>query len=305
LSNPIISVLFPVFNPGLGYLEASLQSILAQSCNAIEVILINDGCDELHTSLLRKFSKQDGRIRLEEQSNAGLSSSLEKAWQLSCGTYIGRMDGDDISDRMRFEKQVRFLEAHPGMGACGTYALMIDPDGDPVTRMEPPLRHEEIEKKLLEGHAGAILHPTLLVRREVMTKAGGYKTPFEIEDLDLYLRLSEVSELANVPEELLQYRVHMKSTNHLRRSRHRKIVTEVVEAARSRRGLPSALDDYPVENRLDDPSEVYFDWAFKAAFGRYPRTARKHARNGLKENLGTFRSWMKFIQVYRLTLKSS
>ena len=291
MNAPLISVLLPVYNCGTLYLTKALQSIFSQSYGNFEVIAINDGSTDGSGDVLDSFAYQDSRLKIYTQSNQGLPITLDTAYKKSRGELIARMDGDDISDPYRLQKQLQFLRENPGVGACGTWSTMIDPFGDTICKMRPPLHHNAIEELLYKGNATALIHPTLMTRREIFELAGGYNPNNELEDLDLYLRLVEVTQLANIPETLLQYRVHFGSTNHQRRQRHVQLTIKTVCDARKRRGLPPGSSLFHLPCRSDRKSEVYQDWAMKAYFDGNLRISRKYALKSFFAVPHSKRSW--------------
>jgi hypothetical protein len=143
------------------------------------------------------------------------------------------MDADDISLPQRLEKQVAYLAGHPECVAVGTDVLYTDPEGAPLVRHYPDEDHEGIVEQLLNGNGGALIHPTIAVRRRSLDEVGGYRARYQwIEDFDLYLRLSEKGRLANLPEVHLHYRQHLSSVNKVCPNRDR-ICLELVNARRT------------------------------------------------------------------------
>jgi len=305
MSVPRVSVLIPVYNCGARYLREAMDSVLGQTFGDFECIAIDDGSTDSSGEVLERYTAADRRVRVLRQANQGLPKTLRRAWTESRGRFIARMDGDDIAYPKRFERQLEFLEENPDIGACGTYARMIDPEGDPMNWMRPPTDHAAIDAMLLQGRASSLIHPTLMARREAMDTVDGYQTEHELEDLDLFLRLGETRRLGNVPEVLLDYRMHLRSTNHRRRERHVGLIRETVAAARRRRGLPEAPQELPnPPERAASVADVYADWAFQAALGGCAATSRKHRRNLLRTAPLRARTWRRLLQIARLQATS-
>src|SRR5262249_36170786 len=134
---------------------------------------------------------------------------LNEGMRAARGEFIARMDADDVSLSQRFDRQVEYLRRQPDCVAVGCDMLMIDPDGDPLSKVTHDVEHEAIEANLLTGGLGVIAHPASMVRRSALLAVGGYREEFEsIEDFDLWLRLAELGRLANLPEILFKYRLH-------------------------------------------------------------------------------------------------
>ena len=135
--------------------------------------------------------------------------------------------------------KVAHLRAQPACVAVGSRARFIDPDGAPIFDYVDHFGHAQIEAALLLPMIG-ILHPTVMMRRAAVFAAGGYTHEYRhVEDLDLFLRLAEVGELANLPEVLLEYRVHMRSVSHAHAAEQHKAGLRAVKAACARRGIRS------------------------------------------------------------------
>ena len=108
---PLVSVLMPVYN-SKNYIEESINSILSQTYKNIEIILINDGCNDGTEIILKAFSKSHSNIKLYNQDNIGYCNSINNGIQYCSGEYIARMDADDIMIFNRIEKQVNYLLNH-------------------------------------------------------------------------------------------------------------------------------------------------------------------------------------------------
>jgi glycosyltransferase involved in cell wall biosynthesis len=123
---PKVSVVMSVYN-NESYIREAVESVLNQSFKDFEFIIINDGSTDRTREILTSYT--DERIRLFDQENRGLTISLNRGLSLAKGSYIARMDGDDISDPERFAEEVRFLEQNEKIGLIGTYAHRIDEQG--------------------------------------------------------------------------------------------------------------------------------------------------------------------------------
>jgi hypothetical protein len=119
------------------------------------------------------------------------------------------MDADDISLKGRLPAQIDFLINHPNVAVIGTQAEHIDNNSDLLgTKTNFPLDSAEIRRQLFDGKC-VVCHPTVLARREALVHCGGYHEAFKhAEDYDLWLRLTEQYNIANLPDVFLQYRRH-------------------------------------------------------------------------------------------------
>ena len=112
MTEAVISVAMPVYNAAR-YLAEAVRSIQSQTFTTWELIAIDDGSTDDSPTILQGLAAGDDRVRPILESHVGLTSSLNHAIELARGTYIARMDSDDVSLPMRFEQQVAFLESHP------------------------------------------------------------------------------------------------------------------------------------------------------------------------------------------------
>lgn len=239
---PTISVVMAVYN-NRPYLPAAVDSILNQTFRDFEFIIIDDGSTDGSGEWLEKKAKTDPRIRLYRQENIGLTKSLNKGIELARGEFIARMDGDDVSLLNRFEKQITFLNRPTEVVACGTFAKQFTSLGLIIADWEPPCSNEEILESLTQG-GGAIIHPTVVMRREAVLQCGGYDDTYRhAQDYDLWCRLSEFGELANIPEVFLKYRVSRSSITTSQRSSQHQSVIEIRNRFRKKKHLLPVLEE--------------------------------------------------------------
>jgi Glycosyl transferase family 2 len=204
---PRVSVIMPVFNGGR-FLAAAVESVLKQSFDDFEFIVIDDGSTDQSSALLLEASRSDHRVRLLSQANSGVVVALNRALELARGEYIARMDADDVALPPRFARQVAFLDAHPDVAVVGSAIRLIDEEGRTIRDVDYPLTPAEVSEFLIEVGC-ALAHPAVMMRRVDVAGAGGYRSAYRhAEDYDLWLRMSETRALANLPDRLLLYRQH-------------------------------------------------------------------------------------------------
>jgi hypothetical protein len=201
---PLVSVLLPVYN-GKPYLDAALQSVLSQSYQHFEVIVIDDGSTDGSHEVVQTYS--DPRIRIFRQSNQGLPATLNRAIQLSRGEYLARQDQDDLALPQRFERQVDFLESHPSHALTGTWAEIWVGNTDSGRRHEHPAENHILKWELLFNNP--FVHSSIMLRKSAVQEVGEYSTDPSRqppEDYELWSRLARQFEVANIPECLQVYR---------------------------------------------------------------------------------------------------
>ena len=208
---PRISVIMPV-RDGARWLGEAIASVQAQTLTDFELIIIDDGSADLSAELSAAAERSDPRIRLIRQAREGLVAALNCGLAAARGALIARLDADDRAHPLRLQRQSDHLEAHPEIGLLGTWAGRIDERGSLRGALQPPAAPEELAALL--PHTNPFVHSSVMLREGILRDVGPYRTAFEgAEDYDLWLRVSEVAEVANLPERLLQYRVHPASAS--------------------------------------------------------------------------------------------
>lgn len=212
-SIPAISVLMNVRN-GLPHIGAAVSSILGQTFRDHELIIIDDGSDDGTSEWLHQRKTEDPRIKVLRLEPSGIPRALNAGLEIAQGDLIAKMDADDIALPHRFERQIAEFRQHPGLVLLGSEVEMIDQDGLPLGKRGHSFGHSPIRKQLLEANGGALTHPAVMFRKDAALSIGGYDPEFPVgQDLDLFLRLSEIGEARNLPETLLHWRQHGTSIN--------------------------------------------------------------------------------------------
>jgi glycosyltransferase involved in cell wall biosynthesis len=202
--NHLVSILLPVYN-GAAYLRDSLDSMLRQSYQDFELIIIDDGSRDESAQIIQ--SVNDDRIRFYRQENRGLAATLNRAIALSRGEYLARQDQDDMSLPDRLEKQLRYLAAHPQCGLVGTWAEIVS--GNEKTGRTHRHAAEDYCLKFDLLFDNPFVHSSVMFRRSAVEGVGMYSTDPSRqppEDYELWSRLSRKWEVANIPEILHIYR---------------------------------------------------------------------------------------------------
>lgn len=203
LTVPRVSVLMSVYN-GTPYLRNSVQSILDQTFQDFEFVIINDGSTDGTQKILETFA--DSRIQTVMQSNTGLTKALNRGLKLCRGEFIARMDADDISMPERLERQLVFLNKNPGVGMVGTAYHEIDDKGE-VLLKKPCLLEDNQLRKILIKH-NPFCHTSVMIRRSILKKIGPYDESFSYaQDYELWFRIARHYKLANLPQFLIKKRI--------------------------------------------------------------------------------------------------
>jgi len=199
----LLSVVMSVYNGEL-YLREAIDSVLNQTFNDFEFIIINDGSTDKSIDIINSYT--DRRIVIINQKNTGLSKALNNGIAIAKGEYIARMDADDICMPNRFEKQIGFLDSHPEYVIVGSNAMLIDMNGEFLFTSKLSLESSSIKKTL---PVSSFFHSSVMFRKEVFYKCGGYfeKIKQDIEDRILWSEMARFGELKNIEEPLIKYRI--------------------------------------------------------------------------------------------------
>lgn len=196
-----ISVIMPVFN-GEKYLREAIDSILQQTFGRFEFIIIDDASTDSSLAIIRSYVDERIVLICNEQ-NMGNYPSRNKGLKIAVGKYICVMDADDVAYPKRLELQYQYLEASPHLWALGTRLDFSIPG----MKWPLPSSHELLMIGLLQGNV--FLHPSLMIRTDVMRKYGGYDERYVYSsDYDLMSRFSLAGKVENLPEVLMMYRWH-------------------------------------------------------------------------------------------------
>ncbi len=241
MNTPKVSVLMSVYNSEK-YLAQSIESVLNQTFEDFEFIIIDDGSKDLSFDILKSFAAKDNRINISSRENRGIPCTRNEMLNKAQGEFIAVMDSDDIALSDRLALQVAFLQQNPEVVCVSGAFEIIDDCGRFLTCLELPEDDDEIQRLALAGHS-SVWHPCAMFRREAALKVGGYEeTMPSSHDLDLWLKLGEVGKLANLKTPLLKYRLHMSSISGRLGLAQRNEGREACERAWKRRGIEGKFE---------------------------------------------------------------
>jgi glycosyltransferase involved in cell wall biosynthesis len=206
MTAPQLSVLMTVYNAG-AFLDAALDSVLAQDFTDFEFIIVDDGSTDDSVARIRRRS--DPRIRLHvSDRNLGQTPALNIGLSLCRGAYIARMDADDVCLPGRFATQVAYLDAHPDIGILGAAMWLIDAAGRRFAHAAQPLG--DVALRWTSMTRNPFNHPTLVLRASLLAATGQlFDEQYGAnQDYDLWDRLIPHTRIANLAVPVLGYRVH-------------------------------------------------------------------------------------------------
>jgi glycosyltransferase involved in cell wall biosynthesis len=204
---PLVSVVMSVYN-GERFLGDAIDSVLGQTLGDIELVVVDDGSTDATPDILASYAASDHRVVLHRHENQGLPRSLNVGIALARAAFVARLDADDAALPDRLRLQHAFLVAHDAVAVVGGAVDFADETGRVFAPgVQYPLTDREIRAAF--PHTTPLLHPAVLARKAAIEEVGGYRAIFdEAEDLDLWLRIAERHELANLPNSVVRYRIH-------------------------------------------------------------------------------------------------
>jgi glycosyltransferase involved in cell wall biosynthesis len=207
-SAPRVSVLMPVYD-GERFLAEAIESVLAQSYTAFELLVVDDGSRDASLAIAERYARADPRVRvLRNERNLGIVKTRNRAFAEADprSEFFALFDADDVCLPERFALQVAFLDAHPDHALVGGNTLIIDERGRVVGRRAYPSSHADIARVITRYNP--IAQPNCMLRRSAVEAVGAYDERYaRCQDYDLWLRVAARFKLANLPEFTLKYRI--------------------------------------------------------------------------------------------------
>jgi glycosyltransferase involved in cell wall biosynthesis len=205
-----VSIVMPAYNASR-FIAHAIESVLAQTWQDFELIVINDGSTDTTLEIAEKYAAQDGRVKVYTQPNLGFAETLHRGFQLAASDWVFRMDADDLMRPNRLERQLAFIAEHPELSVASSLVRHIDNNGRVIGKDNSRLfTHEAIEKLVAANELIGFCHPAVALRKSAVQAVGGYRKQFwPAEDIDLWSRLAEHGyKMLVQPEYLLDYRMH-------------------------------------------------------------------------------------------------
>lgn len=192
------------------FLDECIRSVLNQSFEDYEFLILDDGSTDGSLNTIRGYSRKDERIKVISASRIGLAAGLNKLLYIAEGNFIARIDSDDICMPERFHLQVAYLLNNPSIGVCGSNALVIDSTGKSLYHTRKSESDINIKAKWPES---PFIHPSVMFRKSLVLEAGGYPNVPVSQDLFLWSKLREQTTFGNLSESLIKYRIHEKAVS--------------------------------------------------------------------------------------------
>ena len=210
---PIVSILLPTYkNPA--YILRAIDSVIKQSYEDWELLIIDDGLTETAKGIISDFIKQDQRIVvISNLKNLGIQKSLNHGLSKARGVYVARIDDDDEwTDIYKLHNQVDFLKNNPEYVLVGTGALVVNGKKEELFRYFFPETDISIRNKIL--YKNCFIHSSVVFSKEKAVEVGGYSESIDvlhIEDYDLWFKLGLQGKMYNLQKHSVSFTVHENS----------------------------------------------------------------------------------------------
>jgi glycosyltransferase involved in cell wall biosynthesis len=286
LTNKLISVVIPVYNAEK-YIRETIESILNQSYPYFELIIADDGSTDNSKKIIEGFN--DNRIILSHNvKNVGKTETVNRLLKLCKGEYITIHDADDISLPNRFELLIKTFNEDKQLGMIGSWAEIISEDGKILIDIDKrPQNDQEIKNKIIQS--STFCGATVMIKREVYEKIGGYRTYFEhlgYQDYDWTYLISDSYKVYNIQQPLYKYRQVPQSRSKrvdAKRVISDKLVQFLAKQRRENNGIDCLMqgDEEPINNYMEellvpyknDPSLIYREFASGAMYNNMKKRA--------------------------------
>ena len=203
---PLVSVVMVAYNASR-YIAQSIESVLNQTMQSLELVVVDDGSTDGTRTLVMEYSRRDHRVRYIAQHHSGITVARNRACEAARGSFIAVLDADDIAKDRRLELQVQYLTKHDDVGLVAAPVELIDEEGYVLGILQHLSPKADVNIALAQFNC--IVHSTVMFRTSLWCQLGGYRDYFQAaEDYDFFLRLSEHMRIALLPDVVCQFRIH-------------------------------------------------------------------------------------------------
>lgn len=202
---PLVTILMATHN-GSRFIREALSSVLQQTYERFELLLVDDASTDGTGGVVRALG--DARLRVvRNSSQLGLTRSLNRGFELARGEFIARIDDDDLwAERRMLARQVAYLVSHPDVGLVGAQNIVVDARGREMYRWRVQTDDASIRRSFLRRNQ--FVHSGVLIRRRALPEAGYDQRRRFAQDYELWLRIGQRWQLANLPDVWVKQRVN-------------------------------------------------------------------------------------------------
>ena len=225
---PAVSVVMPVFEPNRRFFAEAVRSVLDQSFEDFELIIVEDPSEQRSAPTEELV---DDRIRhVVNPRRTSHAAQINDALGLARAEFVAHLDADDVCERDRLRQQLDYLRVRPYVGVLGSQLSVINATGAHRGYRRYPLDHEQILG--LMPRTNPLAHSTVMYRKKLVVESGGYSDRiYPALDYELWSRLAHRGvRFANLPDALVRYRFH---TEGIKRTRLRSSIRATREVKRT------------------------------------------------------------------------
>jgi glycosyltransferase involved in cell wall biosynthesis len=251
---PAASVVTTVFNRART-LERAMRSVLEQSFDDFEYIVVDDGSTDDSVRIAESFP--DPRIRVERMPHRGRAAALNSAFSLCRGEFILIQDSDDVALPGRFEKQIGFLRSRPDVGMVGCQCRLVDAASGHSRPLRLPVEHEQLLPLMML--TSAVVFGASAMRRDTASSAGPFDEALSAaEDYDFQLRMLWLSRFHNIDSELEEIHICADSQSVVRRDEQNRVTMECALSMLEKEKRTPVLFDNPLHARRSEALVHYY-----------------------------------------------
>jgi len=253
---PDVSILIPVYGES-DFLMQAIDSVKVQDFpGKWEIIVVHK-----HSHLTIKPFIDDPKIILLEQRSEGISNALNEGISSSHYPFIARLDSDDLMSVDRIKKQLQEFQKRSNLVAIGGQSIIIDESGNQTGSIRYPVGRKLVKWAL--SFSSPIAHPATTIKKTALEQLGGYRPGYlHAEDHDLWVRLSLIGEIDNLPTTVLDYRRHLNQLTTSNLDKTLRASAAIVAISNSKN--PQRILDYAstkeIENAFSQITSNYFEF---------------------------------------------
>jgi len=250
MNEPLVSVIMPAYNAE-EYIEESILSVINQTYQNWELLIINDGSTDQTLTIAQKFIDKDSRIRLmDNEKNKGLIITRNIGLNNVHGKYIANLDSDDIAMPERLKRQVAFLEKNKDYALIGAACIQIDFEGKKIATVERNIANSHLKSLLL--FSNYFINSTVMLRATDVQSIR-YQNGFApAEDYQLFSQIAEYSKIGNLSDCLVKYRIHDQNISSLKETEQQIAISSIVKTQLSGLGLTPTDEELKLHLNLVD-----------------------------------------------------
>jgi glycosyltransferase involved in cell wall biosynthesis len=248
-----VSVIMPVHNAG-PYLQNAVESILSQTFQDFEFMIIDDGSTDGSQDVIRSLS--DGRIKfVQNNRNCGVAATLNKGLDMALGDYVARMDADDVSRPDRLQSQLLLMEKKSNLGICGAWVKTCNSQGKGHV-IRPPSDSETLRSFIIFNNP--VIHPVVMMRRSMLEK---YKLRYDqsclaAQDYEFWARCLHYFDFENIKRVLLTYRVNESGMTHRNFNHSNNIAINIQKIELLRLGIKAEKEELELHRAVGNSTGV-------------------------------------------------